>query len=82
MKNQHDPAFPLSLDQLKRHEDGYYYDAGLTKREYFAIMAMQGILAGKKGSYPPNEVAYCAIQHADELLKQLGSYTEETSYII
>ena len=42
---------------------------GLTKREYFAGLAMQGMLAG--GNYSETETPYCAVKLADELLKQL-----------
>ena len=45
---------------------------GLTKREYFAAKAMQGILAANH--FKPSdveEVAVRSVQLADELLKQL-----------
>ena len=48
---------------------------GLTKREYFAGLAMQGLLSGhaiEKYSSGVNTVAKFAIEYADELLKQLG----------
>ena len=45
------------------------WNLGLTKREYFAGLAMQGMLAG--GNYSETETAYCAVKLADELLKQL-----------
>jgi hypothetical protein len=53
---------------------------GLTKREYFAGLAMQGILAnetvrsilsGNNGMQVPNLIAEYSLQYADELLKQL-----------
>lgn len=55
--------------------------SGLTKREYFAAMAMQGLLSSmnpKAHGFEPNEftVNYCvglSIKAADELLKQLES---------
>jgi len=55
-------------------------EKGLTKREQFAAMAMQGILANqtpymvdKKRSVRPyvDNLAIQAIQHADALLEQL-----------
>ena len=46
------------------------YASKLTKREYFAGLAMQGMLAG--GNYSETETPYCAVKLADELLKQLG----------
>ncbi|WP_407498834.1 hypothetical protein [Elizabethkingia anophelis] len=46
---------------------------GLSKREYFAGLAMQGILASdNSGAWlKPQDVAGKSIQYADELLKQL-----------
>lgn len=53
---------------------------GLTKREYFAAMAMQGLLSnpdwmreheGKKYLLPPEVVAEVAIDKANALLKAL-----------
>jgi|GEM_PF-1300433 len=54
-----------------------YQDAGLTKREYFAGLAMQGFLANRwsKESVDfqgnPIAIAEFSINCADELLKQL-----------
>jgi len=52
---------------------------GLTKREYFAALAMQGILAGHYGYFEgnsdvsvPDEVAKYAIYNADALIKELN----------
>lgn len=59
---------------------GRHY-SGLTKREYFAAMAMQGLISGFESECKANgrfipEVDYPMIAHsaasiADELLKQL-----------
>ena len=53
--------------------------SGLTKREYFAGLALQGLLANCNGgmtsggryTFSPNGISELAILHADELLKQL-----------
>ena len=45
------------------------YASKLTKREYFAGLAMQGMLAG--GNYSELEIASCAVNLADDLLIQL-----------
>ena len=53
--------------------------SGLTKREYFAGLAMQGLLANCNGGmtsggnhvFSPNGISELAVLHADELLKQL-----------
>jgi hypothetical protein len=46
---------------------------GLTKREYFAAMAMQGILAAPKDKFTfhQDHIASMSVRYADELLKQL-----------
>ena len=52
---------------------------GLTKREHYAGLAMQGLLANCNGgmtsggsrTFSPNEISKLAVIHADELLKQL-----------
>lgn len=70
MKLSKEPAFPLSAGQLKEHQNGYFYDVGLTKLEYASIEAMKGLL-----SVPNNAefdiVCTQAIQCAKKLIKQL-----------
>lgn len=59
------PAFPLISDE------GYIINAGLTKREYFSAMALQGLLADRKlGSI--QEHAEYAIKLADALIEELS----------
>jgi hypothetical protein len=59
------PAFPTNARM---------YDAaqGLTKREYFAAMAMQGLLANPEFKFEEKYTADYAIKEADELLKLLS----------
>jgi hypothetical protein len=48
---------------------------GLTKREYFAALAMQGILASCYNSHPPAhryELACKAVTQADNLIIELN----------
>lgn len=47
---------------------------GLTKREYFASLAMQGMLSACRGynSQASDHLAKCAVVQADELIKQLN----------
>ena len=86
MKNADKPINPL-----KRANNAFYDEKdepfisrakpliGLTKREYFAGLAMQGLLANCNGGmtsggnhiFSPNGISELAILHADELLKQL-----------
>jgi hypothetical protein len=75
--NKNKSAFPAI--------DGVFYTAGLTKREYFAMAAMQGILANRElqeclltdtehdGTTSENCYAVFAVKQADELLKHLES---------
>lgn len=53
----------------------HYSSFGLTKREYFAAMAMQGILADRDNQgYSGNilAIAHDAVKMADELIAQLN----------
>ena len=52
-------------------------EAGLTKRELFAAMAMQGLLADPTVIYVGG-AAKQAVKHADALLAALESTKEET----
>ena len=54
--------------------DSCVWTEGLTKREYFAGLAMQGMLANKDASdFTSFTTAEVAIRYADELLEQLGN---------
>lgn len=64
MTKPNDPAFPVSpSDYSAKH--------GLTKREYFAAMAMQGILTNE-GRGDTSAVIRVAMWHADELIEKLN----------
>lgn len=45
---------------------------GLTKREYFAAMAIQGILVGRSRFYPPKQLSEQAVEYADALIEELN----------
>ena len=66
MKNSEETAFPLIFENQDFH-------LGLTKREYFAAMAMQGLIANAPINNLSNykEGVSLAIEWSDELLKQL-----------
>ena len=66
MKNGDKPINPL-LD-LNKNKSGLW---GLTKREYFAGLAMQGLLSIPNTGISPKGFASRAIEMADEILKQL-----------
>jgi hypothetical protein len=61
------PAFPLI------NNEGYVINAGLTKREYFALMAMQGIIANKDGlDIKIERIVESSVNTADALIEQLS----------
>ena len=65
MENGKQGAF-ASMNVFERHE-------GLTKREYFAGMAMQGFIACQEDGFRahPETIAMIAVQCADALLAEL-----------
>ena len=65
MKNADMPAFPV--EETCNSESLSF---GLTKREYFAAMAMQGFLSQNE-YITPEGLAFAAIEQADALLKEL-----------
>lgn len=72
MKNGDMPANPMTNEQardsfLMMHNET---PDGVTKREYFAGLAMQGI-AGRPGSTLYSDAAFEAVKFADALLNQL-----------
>lgn len=80
MKNDNLPIHPLKAD-LGQEQSIHYF--GLTKREYFAGLAMQAILSNEElriacmadakilGVSRDEAVARYSVMEADELLKQL-----------
>ena len=64
MTQPNDPAFPVSpADYSAKH--------GLTKREYFAAMAMSAIATDPTISM--ETIAEASVEFADELMKKLNS---------
>ena len=73
MKNADKPINPVLTQSPSLQNDT---SLGLTKREYFAVLAMQGLIAGRWAcpDNVPNDVETIVEQsvlHADKLLKQL-----------
>lgn len=68
MTKPNDPARPFVM----RNGDGedYAYE-GLTKREYFAAMAMQGILANV-GIHELEYLMHKSVQCADTIIAELN----------
>jgi len=73
MKNADKPALP-TVDTIhprtgERHEP---INLGLTKREHFAALAMQGLSANEGlHSWDAERICIESVKMADELLKQL-----------
>lgn len=70
MKNAKEPAYPITASSWSH--------AGLTKREYFAAMAMQGMAKDNPFYYTESymdrqsvKIAQAAAKLADALLKEL-----------
>jgi len=62
-------AFSMSGDIVDSSAQG---ESGLTKREYFASLAMQGLLIRFRAQIIScDDIAICARQQADALLKEL-----------
>jgi len=68
--NPSDPAFPVT------YEDGMAekFTVGLTKREYFAAIAMKGILSSHAMILPENrdKLAETACLYADAMIIELS----------
>lgn len=80
MKNSEMPAMPIHDDP----ENGgalpavalHHADcSGLTKREYFAGLAMQGLCAARPNA-DYDEIADLAVCHADALLAELENHND------
>lgn len=66
--HENEPIHPMTKQE---HDNIFFW--GLTKREYFAAMALQGIIASCPESYPDREpTAIRALEYADALIKQLN----------
>ena len=75
------PIHPTPADLLKNHEGKQItlaHSAGMTLRQYYAGLAMQGLLANSKSSVSfwaqeDGEIARAALNHADALIAALES---------
>jgi len=76
MTNANEPATGFSIPGSDKHGWAPETVTGLTKREYFASMAMQGLLSNdehiKDESAYPKITGKMAVQYADELIKALN----------
>lgn len=80
LENKNKPAFPIqpTFDDAGRIcNESYAFGEGLTKREYFAGMALQALLSN--GTISVNKIqttAMEAVWFADALLKELEIKSE------
>lgn len=77
MKNADMPAMPLGDACLSSAHINPSV-MGLTKREYFAGLAMQGLLADSEVNAGSELVAIVAIEYADALLAALENQNDPT----
>lgn len=66
------PALEHYRDDCYDDQAYYNLNGGLTKRELFAAMAMQGYCSCKIGEMDFNKVAELAVKQADALLDSLS----------
>ena len=82
MSKANEPAFPHSKRNWTGDDKNGQYesiaDGGLTKREYFAAMAMQGVIQNPAAGYGPADkragaiiIAEAAVMMADALIAEL-----------
>jgi len=77
MNNSEQPASPIFNSDGECNQ----FDRGLTKRERFAMAAMQGLVCATdqngKWFHEAGDVAYTAVQYADALLAELAKEKSE-----
>jgi hypothetical protein len=66
----HNDGSKVSLNDVA--DASNYYCMGLSKREYFAAIALQGIIAGCDSHFQPELFAEYAVRYADALIKELN----------
>lgn len=79
MTNGNDKAFgdrTISTTVVEGKTESIVMPDGLTKREYFAAMAMQGLLAGFVERSLANEEADCSISVADDAVLMADALIE------
>lgn len=68
-----DSAHPhIGTDYSKQDRPLTKVHSGLTKREYFAAMAMQGLCAGRSEFEDPEVSAQTAVRITDKLIEELN----------
>lgn len=67
MTYKNDPAFPF----VETNNQTENVSEGISKREYFAAAALQGLLAAKSVDVPTNAAVW-AVKCADDIIKALN----------
>lgn len=70
MKNCNEPAFAFTDNRSSDYQDNECH-YGLTKREYFVAMAMQGFCGKILPETSPDMIAQASIEIADAVLDKL-----------
>lgn len=71
MTNANESAFSRPASDRSHHSTAIDETNGLTKREYFAAMAMQGLCASITTAFP-DELAFDAVKLADAIINELN----------
>jgi hypothetical protein len=69
--NANQPAFPISEEATDRIDADISIYTGLTKREFFAAMAMRGLMANGRHAVFYQRVAADSVEAADKLIAEL-----------
>lgn len=68
-------TFEISTKNIDIHPAPVYVQdnfPALTHREYFALAALQGLLASKGSNISPEDASKLSVNHAEALVKALG----------
>ena len=71
MDNKDMPAMPISEEDTDRIDVGVKIYTGLTKREHFAGLAMQAIIAAGYIGMPSGPLSAMAVKYAESILVEL-----------
>lgn len=80
MTNPNDLASPFAWKEHQANDGKVtsvisHEQSGLSKREYFAAIALQGLCAGCDSHFQPEMFAQYARQYADALIEELNKTT-------
>jgi len=73
MSKGNEPAYPVNEEETDRIDAGIKIYSGLSKREYFAAMAMQGLCSDAAIDATYEAYADMAVKSADALIAALDT---------